>query len=127
MNLMIYFQYKQHQEVNMVVKIDDTKQVESLFCNWQETLIWSCLQNVMGSIYADSLENPLSAMAVIGDFCFFAGKPNRELVLYKPEEYGKNFIIMVPHNDGWADLIENGYGDCKKYHPLCDKKRTECV
>lgn len=95
----------------MVVKIDNAKKAEPLFCDWQESLIWSCLQNIMGSIYVDNLEKPLSAMAVLGDFCFFAGLPSKELVLYKPEECIHNFIIMVPQNDKWADLIVDGYGD----------------
>lgn len=95
----------------MVVRIDDTMKVKPLFCGWQVTLIWSCLQNIMGNIYVDSLEKPLSAMAVIGDFCFFAGLPNEELILYKPKEFMQNFIIMVPQNDIWAELIVNGYGN----------------
>lgn len=98
----------------MIVKIDDAKKIEPLFRNWQETLIWSCLQNIMGSIYADDSEKPLSAMAIIGDFCFFAGQPNKELVLYKPEECMQDFIIMVPQNDNWSELIANCYGDKAK-------------
>ena len=35
----------------------------------------------MGEIYADNGERPMSAMAVLGDFCFLAGVPNRDLVL----------------------------------------------
>lgn len=103
----------------MVYKIEDTMKAEPLFCNWQETLIWSCLQKIMGNIYVDSLETPLSAMAIIGDFCFFAGLPNEELVLYKPNEFAQDFIIMVPQNDDWAQLIINAYGDkakkCTRY------------
>lgn len=98
----------------MVQKIDDGKKVEALFINWQETLIWSCLQNIMGEVYVDSLEKPLSAMAVNGDFCFYAGQPNEELVSFKPKEYRKDFIIMVPQNDRWSEVIESEYGDKAK-------------
>ena len=120
----------------MVVKIDDTKKIESLFCNWQETLIWSCLQNIMGNIYVNDLENPLSAMAIIGDFCFFAGLPNEELVWYKPKESINNFIIMVPQNDKWAKMIERVYGDkakkvtryaIKKEQNIFDKKKLQNI
>lgn len=120
----------------MIVKIDDTKKVEPLFCKWQETLIWSCLQKVMGNIYADSLEKPLSAMAVIGDFCFFAGQPEKELVLYKPKEYMQDFIIMVPQNEQWAKLIADAYGEnakkvtryaIKKEQNVFDKDRLQKV
>jgi GNAT superfamily N-acetyltransferase len=98
----------------MVVKLNDTKKVELLFCGWQDTLIWSCLQNIMGDIYVDNNENPLSAMAILGDFCFFAGQPNKELVMYKPKDCMKDFIIMVPQNDKWAEVIVNGYGEKAK-------------
>lgn len=94
----------------MVVKIEETEKVEKLFEGWQETLIWSCLQNMMGEIYTDSLKAPASAMALLGDFCFLAGEPNRELVLYRPEWSGQDFIIMVPQNEPWAEEIERCYG-----------------
>jgi len=95
----------------MIIKLDDTKNVEQLFYNWEETPIWSCLQRIMGDIYVDNLRNPLSAMAIIGDLCFLAGLPNEELILYKPKDRIKNFIIMVPQNEKWAELIESVYGD----------------
>lgn len=60
----------------MVYEITDTDHVSPLFDNWEETLIWSCLQKVMGKIYADDENRPTSAMAILGDFTFFAGEPN---------------------------------------------------
>jgi hypothetical protein len=95
----------------MVYKVNNTNKVAALFHNWQETLIWSCLQNIMGSIYSDSIEYPLSAMAILGDFCFLAGQPNIELIRYKPKECLNDSIIMVPQNDKWADLIEQELGE----------------
>lgn len=85
------------------------KKIESLFNDWNETLIWSCLQGYMGTAWADSSVNPKSAQIVIGDFCFFAGKPNERLVRNKPKEHHSNFIIMVPENELWAKLIEQVY------------------
>lgn len=98
----------------MIFKIDDTQKAGELFGDWPETIIWSCLQNVMGDIYADDPEHPNSAMAVLGDFCFFSGQPNRELVLYKPEDCRSHFIIMIPQNDGWGRLITACYQDKAK-------------
>lgn len=95
----------------MIIKLENTKNAEVLFAGWEETLIWSCLQNVMGEVYTDNLQNPQSAMVILGDFCFFAGLPKEELVLYKPEHYRQNFIIMVPQNEDWAKLIIDQYGD----------------
>ena len=68
----------------------------------------------MGKIYADSLEDPVSAMAVLGDFCFLAGKCNREFVLYHPGQDMRDFMIMVPQDKDWADLIEECYGEKAK-------------
>lgn len=98
----------------MIYKIEDTQKVMPLFGDWQETLIWSCLQKVMGSIYADDPAHPSSAMAIIADFCFFAGNPDRELVMYKPEECVSGFVIMVPQNEQWSQLIEQCYGNKAK-------------
>ncbi len=109
----------------MVYKIDDVRKAEALFTGWQETLIWSCLENIMGDIYVDSPEKPLSAMAVNGDFYFYAGQPKEELVMYKPEDCKKDFIIMVPQNDRWAELIESGYGEkAKKITRYAIKKES---
>lgn len=93
----------------MLQKVTDLKTVENLFAGWEETLIYSCLQGIMGKIYTDNIANPSSAMAILGDFVFFAGKPNVELVLYKPEWCTQDFIIMVPQNEEWEILIETYY------------------
>lgn len=90
----------------MVRKAVNNEKVSRLFEGWQETLIWSCLQNVMGCIYTDSPEAPESAMAVLGDFCFLAGKPNKEIVLYRPEGKQRDFAIIVPADKEWGALIE---------------------
>lgn len=94
----------------MIYEIINTASVSSLFAQWEETLIWSCLQGTMGKIYADDLDNPTAAMAIIGDFTFFAGKPNIEIVSYKPDWCTQNFMIMVPQNENWQNTITHFYG-----------------
>lgn len=98
----------------MVFEIDNTKKAADLFGNWQDSSIWSCLQKVMGNLYGDSAENPASVMALIGDFCFLAGEPDKELVLYKPKWCSRNFMIMIPQNEEWARVIEESYQDRAK-------------
>lgn len=118
----------------MVYKITDTTNVSSLFGKWEETLIWSCLQGVMGKIYANDLNKPTSAMAIIGDFTFFAGKPNMELVSYKPVWCTQTFMIMVPQNEPWKSLITQFHGEkakivsryaIKKEPHIFDKEKLE--
>ena len=55
----------------MVKKTKNMEAVSKLFEGWEETLIWSCLQDVMGSIFVTEEEEPTCAMAQVGDFCFF--------------------------------------------------------
>ncbi len=61
----------------MIYELKQTEKAERLFKDWQETMVWSCLQGVMGRVYADSVERPVTAMARLGDFCFLAGKPDK--------------------------------------------------
>lgn len=116
---MLYFAYSKSEYnrkvINtMIIKAGNTKSAEALFGGWQETLIWSCLQKVMGGVYVVNLDRPQSAMAIIGDFCFFAGEASKEMVQYKPEWCRQEFIIMVPQNDKWEKLIEKYYGEKAK-------------
>ncbi len=99
------------EERIMVYKIKNNSKIESLFNNWQETLIWSCQQDVMGHLYTTSLDDPQSVMALVGDFCFFAGKPDKELVSFKPQWCQQDFVIMTPQSKEWSDLIEGTFDD----------------
>lgn len=109
----------------MIYKLENTDKAAELFSGWQETIIWSCLQNVMGEIYVDDLEHPQSAMAVLGDFCFFAGVENMELVSYKPVNFHQDFIIMIPQSVAWHSLIELCYeGRAKRVMRYAIKKET---
>ena len=94
----------------MIYEIKDTSKVKELFNGWEETLIYSCVQKVMGKIYVTDLYKPKSAFAFVGCFGFFAGEPSGELVMNKPD----GFAIMVPENEKWAELIEKCYPDSKK-------------
>lgn len=91
----------------MITELTKADRAAALFEGWQETMIWSCLQGVMGKIYADAQELPTCAMALLGDFRFLAGRPWRELVCFEPGR--RAFRIMVPREEGWAELIEDCY------------------
>lgn len=110
----------------MIEKIENTNVVSHLFQAWEETLIWSCLQGIMGEIYTDNTANPESAVAILGDFAFYTGKPSEELVAYKPEHCEQNFIIMVPQNEEWGKLMEQYYGEkAKKVSRYAIKKEPD--
>lgn len=84
------------------------KTPQQIFQNWDETLIWSCLQGIMGELHTNTTQD--AAMAVLGDFAFFGGNPSEELVRFIPESCQSDFMIMVPQNEEWAKLIEKCYG-----------------
>lgn len=105
----------------MIYKLDDTEKVKDLFAGWEETLIYSCLQKVMGTIYVTDIEQPKSAFAFVGCFGFYAGEPNRELVKNKPD----GFVIMTPQNEEWAQCIEECFPDAKRVVRYAIKKNTQ--
>ena len=110
----------------MVYVMENPQKSEKLFKNFQETMIWSCLQKVMGEVYTNDLKAPVSAAAILGDFCFFAGKPAAELAAYKPKDCKKDFMIMIPPNEEWAALIEACYGEkAKKVTRYAIKKEPD--
>lgn len=106
--------------IKVVYELKDTSKAAELFAGCRDTLITSCLQNVMGKIYVTDTENPVSAFAFVGCFGFFAGIPDRELVINKP----KGFVIMVPQNEAWSALIEACYSSAKKVIRYAIKKDT---
>jgi hypothetical protein len=105
----------------MIYELTDTSKVAGLFEGWEETLIYSCLQKVMGKIYVTDLESPKSAMAFVGCFAFYAGEPNKELVSNKPA----GFIIMTPQNKAWEACIEECFPTAKKVTRYAIKKDTK--
>ena len=110
------------------------KIITNVFNSWEETIIWSCIQGIMGDVYTNDAED--AAMAILGDFAFCAGNPSEELVRFKQKKCEQDFIIMVPQNEEWGKLIEKCYGDkakkvtryaIKKEPDAFDKEKLEQV
>lgn len=105
----------------MIYELKDTSKAEALFAGWQETLIYSCLQKVMGKIYVTDICFPKSALAYVGCFGFYAGEPNRELVVNRQD----GFSILTPQSEPWARLIEECLPSAKKAVRYAIKKDTK--
>ncbi len=105
----------------MIYELTDTSKVKHIFEGWNETLIYSCLQKVMGKIFVTDPESPVSAMAYVGCFAFYAGEPDKELVMAKP----KGFVIMTPQNKEWEACIEACFPAAKKMTRYAIKKDTK--
>ncbi len=106
---------------NMIYELTDTSKVKPVFEGWNETLIYSCLQKVMGKIFVTDPDSPVSAMAYVGCFAFYAGIPDKELVMHKPD----GFVIMTPQNEKWAACIEECFPEAKKVSRYAIKKDTK--
>ena len=104
----------------MIFELEDTSKAEALFEGWEETLIYSCLEKVMGKVFVTDTESPASAMAFVGCFAFLAGEPDRELIVNKPD----GFVIMVPQDDRWSNLIEDCFPDARKVTRYAIRKDT---
>ena len=111
----------------MVYKVTQTQNAVALFEGWQESMIWSCMQGVMGELYADDPQHPKSAMVWLGDFCLFAGEPSQELARFRLSHPKRPFMIMVPQTEEWGRMIEHCYGErAKKVTRYATTKERDC-
>ena len=99
---------------------DHADRAAPLFAGWEETLIDSCIQQLMGKLFVTDRDHPKAACAFLGCFAFYAGEPDMELVKNKPKE----FTIMVPQNAQWSKLIEHCFPNAKKVTRFAFKKDT---
>ncbi len=115
---------------------NEMDKISKFFTGWDETLIWSCLQGYMGTAWVDDTVNPKSAQIIIADFCFLAGEANEELISNNLCERRSDFIIMVPQNEKWSDLLEQVYKEnatkvtrfaVKKETEVFDKRKLEAI
>lgn len=104
----------------MIYELSNTEKAAPLFEGWEDTLIYSCLQKVMGKIWVTDPDNPRSAMAFAGGFAFLAGEPDRQLVLGKPE----GFVILIPQNAQWEACIRECFPDSRKVTRYAIRKDT---
>ena len=104
----------------MIYELTDTSKVMHIFEGWNETLIYSCLQKVMGKIFVTDPDSPVSALAAVGCFAFCAGVPDKELFVAKP----KGFVIMIPQSKAWEVCIEECFPKARKVTRYAIKKDT---
>ncbi len=112
------------------VKKENMKSIVPLFAGWEESLIWSCLQGCMGDAWADRKERPQAARIILADFCYFAGKVNKDLVAEEIKTQSRDFLIMVPpmndSGNAWAQEIEIVYqSHCKRVERYAIKKEPD--
>lgn len=78
----------------------------ALFSGWNDTLVLSCLQGVMGKVYVEGD----CAACYLGDFGLFAGTPSESLLRFKPRQ-NCGFLIMIPGSAAWEEKITQVFGE----------------
>lgn len=112
--------HRQTEEKTVVYELSDTKKVNRLFAHWEETMIWSCLQGVMGKIYVTDPISPRSACVFVGSFAFYAGEAERELVTFRLSD----FVIASARSDEWEMLIAECFPEARRVTRYATKKDT---
>ena len=106
-----------------IYRLEEPGMAAFLFSGRREVMIDACLQGMMGCVYgtAGGMD---SAAAVLGDFCFLAGKPEERLIAW---DYGA--AVPAPGAAGCSlagaykkDPGRPGQGA----YPVCHKKEGDC-
>ena len=105
----------------MIFELKDASKAEAFFTEHKDSLIWTCLQGLMGGkVYVTDTVSPRSAMAFIAEYAFLGGEPDRELAAFKPGAA----VAMVPQNGRWAALIEEVWPGAYRETRYAIKKDT---
>lgn len=104
----------------MIFLLKEPHRAELLFAGWEETMLYSCLQGVMGNIYVTDPEHPRAACAVLGDFAFLTGEPERELLRCPLPP----FVIAVPRDPAWQALVVSVYPQAHRVTRYATHKNT---
>ena len=81
----------------------DLERVAPLFDGWEETMVWSCLQGVMGRAVSNA--DGSAGWIAHQDFTFLAGRPDEALLAKAGGP------ILVPRTEDWHPLIEAFFQD----------------
>lgn len=90
----------------MIWKLENPEAAAPFFAGRKDTLIHSALAGIMGDVY----RNGTAAMVNLGDFCLFGGEPDKELASFRVPGHEKDYMILVPGDEGWGRFIEEAYG-----------------
>lgn len=85
--------------------------IQPLFEGREETMIQSCFQGIMGTAWADDRRQIGCAAIILGDFCYFAGRPDLRFAAGIFEHSVSGFMILIPDGKDWEDCIRQAYGE----------------
>ncbi|MCD8086840.1 MAG: GNAT family N-acetyltransferase [Clostridiales bacterium] len=110
-----------------MIKLTCPSKIEEWYRDWDESMIWSYLQTVMGDAYADREDRPTSAIICVNCFGFAAGIPNIQLVQDWYNQVVDKFAIITARDDSWHKAFEEvGKDNCRRVERYAIKKEPDC-
>lgn len=110
-----------------MIKIDDPSKIYTWYKDWEESMLWSCFQKIMGEAYVDHMEHPQSGIVYVNCFAFAAGKPDKVLVQDWYDEKVDSFAIITARDDSWDDIFKAvGKDKCRRVERYAIKKEMDC-
>ncbi len=110
-----------------MIKLDNVSLIQDWYKDWEESMIWSCFQKVMGEAYVDCAEHPQSAIIYVNCFAFAAGKPDKQLVQDWYAKKVDNFAIVTAREDAWNEMFQAvGKEKCRCVERYAIKKEKDC-
>ncbi|MDC7286465.1 GNAT family N-acetyltransferase [Blautia schinkii] len=110
-----------------MIKIDDPLKIDIWYKGWEESMLWSYFQKIMGEAYVNCIENPQSGIVYVNCFAFAAGKPDKELVQDWYDEKVDGFAIITARDDSWDDIFKAvGKDKCRRVERYAIKKEKDC-
>lgn len=110
-----------------MIKIDDLSKIYAWYKDWDESMLWSCFQEIMGEAYVDHPEYPQSGIVYVNCFAFAAGKPNKLLVQNWYDEKVNSFAIITARDNSWNPIFKAvGKDNCRRVERYAIKKEKNC-
>lgn len=89
-----------------MIKVEEPLRIAEWYKDWDESMIWSYFQKVMGEAYAEREQNPKSAIIYVNCLAFAAGEPNALLVQDWYDNLVNEFAIIVSRDESWNEIFE---------------------
>ena len=107
----------------MIYEIKDTNKISPLFGHWERNPYLVMPAGNHGENICKRPHRPYCGYAVIG-IHLFRRRPCPELIAYRPPHCTQNFMIAVPQNKLWENMLTQFYGKkAKIIFSLRNKKR----
>ena len=94
----------------MIQLLSAPAEAAALFGAPEPVILRACLTGSMGAVYGDAPVSPRSALALLGDFAFFAGQVCPEWLDFRPPDSPRPFTLLIPRGDAWRRALADRYG-----------------